>query len=407
MNHEIALINSIIQTGDLQQCIEDNVGNVFSEYEDVWNFIIKFHSEYGQVPSKDVVKSNFKSFEYFSTESPLQYYIDEAKKGSLNRGVRTTLFKASELLKDGSDPAKVIAMLQNSATELMRDSGRLSDTNIVDYKERADILLDRINNPQKTTLGVPTGLSVIDAHFGGSQPGDFIVVMGWTGVGKSSITRLVAANAWRQGYVPLIISLEMDRIQEEFRMDTILNAGDHFTNTQLTNGSGLDFDKYESWAENTFRGKHPIHLVTSDGIEAADQHFVQAKIEQYKPDLVILDYHTLFDDARGGGTETERAKNLSKDFKRIAVRNRVPIWDVSGVTMEGGHEDRPPNLNEIAWSKQLAYDADMILAIHRKRDDNVFQCVTRKTRRCQPFAFYIEWNLDTGKWKELFDYEAF
>lgn len=407
MNYEIALLNSIIASGDVTECIDQNVGQVFGEYQDVWKFIVNFHNEYGKVPAKDVIKNNFKSFEFFTADAPLQYYIDEAKKHSLNRGVRSALFKASELLKNGEDPAKIISLIQNESAELMRDSGRLSDTNIVEFSERAEILEERIKNPNKKTLGVPTGMNVIDAHFGGSQPGDFIVVMGWTGVGKSAFTRLIAANAWRAGYVPLIISLEMDRIQEEFRMDTILNAGEHFTNTQLTNGIGVSFDEYNGWAKETFDGKQPIHLVTSDGIESADQHFIQAKIEQYKPDLVILDYHTLFDDARNGGTETERAKNLSKDFKRIAVRNRVPVWDVSGVTMDGGHEERPPELSEIAWSKQLAYDADMILSVHRKKDENIFQIVTKKTRRCAPFAFYLEWDLDSGKWKELFEHETF
>ena len=407
MNYEIALLNSIISSGDVTSCIDQNIDSVFGEYEDVWKFIVSFHGEYGKAPAKDVVKNSFKNFEFFTSEAPLQYYIDEAKKHSLGRGVRSSLYKASEALKNGEDPAKIVSLMQSEAMELMRNSGRLSDTNIVDYNERVQILRDRIENPDKKTLGVPTGFKVIDAHFGGSQPGDFIVLMGWTGVGKSAIARLVAANAWRQGYVPLIISLEMDRIQEEFRMDTILNAGEHFTNTQLTNGVGIDIDDYTGWAKGMFDGKHPIHLVTSDGIESADQNFVQSKIEQYKPDLVVLDYHTLFDDARNGGTETERAKNLSKDFKRIAVRNRVPIWDVSGVTMDGGHEERPPELSEIAWSKQLAYDADMILSIHRKRDEDIFQIVTKKTRRCAPFAFYLEWNLDSGKWKELFDHEAF
>jgi len=407
VNYEVALLNAVITSGDVASCLDQNIDYVFSEYSDVWKFIVNFHSEYGQAPAKDVIKNNFKHFDFLKSDSPLQYYIDEAKTHSLNRGVRGALFKASEALKEGEDPAKILSLIQSEAMGLMRDSGRLSDTNIVDYSERVEILKERIENPDKKSIGVPTGLEVIDAHFGGSQPGDFIVVMGWTGVGKSAFSRLVAANAWRHGYVPLIISLEMDRIQEEFRMDTILNAGETFTNTQLTNGVNIDINQYTGWAKNTFEGRHPIHLVTSDGIESADQYFVQSKIEQYKPDIVILDYHTLFDDARNGGTETERAKNLSKDFKRIAVRNRVPIWDVSGVTMDGGHEERPPELSEIAWSKQLAYDADMILSIHRKKEDDIFQVVTKKTRRCAPFAFYLQWNLDSGKWKELFDYEAF
>ncbi len=198
---------------------------------------------------------------------------------------------------------------------------------------------------------------------------------------------------------------EMDKLQEEYRMDTILNAGEVFTNTQLMNGSNINLDDYEGWAEEMFEGKHPLHLVTAEGIESADQNFVQAKADQYKPPLIILDYHLLFEDAKGGGTETERAKNLSKDFKRIAVRNRCAVIDVSGVTMDKGHEERPPELSEIAWSKQLGYDADMIMAIHRPPGSHVFQVVTRKTRRCEGFAFYLDWDIDTGKWTEVFDFQ--
>lgn len=403
MNYEVFLLNSIIKTGNVAICLEQNVGTVFGEYKDVWNYIIEFYKEYGECPSKDVIKNNFKNFDFLNTDSPIQFYIDDAKKQGLERSVKTSLHKAVNMLKEGDDPAKVLSSLQADATDLMRDSGRLKDTNIVDWTERAEVLKDRVNDPDSTILGVTSGISVIDNIFGGWQPGDFVVIIGWTGVGKSALTRLFAANAWRAGYRPMIISLEMDRLQEEYRMDTILNQGEVFTNSQLMNGRGIDIGEYEVWAKETFEGKHPIHLITSDGIDVADQNFVEAKIRQYKPDLVILDYHLLFEDSRGGGTETERAKNLSKDFKRMALRNRVPILDVSGVTMKDEHEERPPELHEIAWSKQLSYDSDLVLAIHRERDSEEFQVVSRKVRRSPMFAFYLRWNLNTGKWSEYFD----
>ena len=62
-----------------------------------------------------------------------------------------------------------------------------------------------------------------------------------------------------------------------------------------------------------------------------------------------------------------------------------------------------PALSEVAWSKQLAYDADLVLAIHRNEDSKLFEVVSRKVRRGNPFAFYLQWDLDTGKREELFD----
>lgn len=402
MNYEVLLLNSIIESGDVATAIEQGSSRVFTEYKDVWEFIVEFNVEYGKTPSKDVVKNNFSSFEFVKAESPLQYYIDDAKRQSLNKGVRQTLMRATELLKEGDDPVKVLSLLQSDAMELTRSSGRMLDTNMTDYAERAEILRTRIDNPDEV-FGVPSGITVIDNIFGGFQPGDFIPVIGWTSSGKTWLTRLFAANAWRAGYKPLIISMEMDKIQEQYRMDTILNQGEVFTNTGLTLGRDIDYDSYERWAEEMFAGKHPIHLVTAEGVESPDQHFVQAKVDQYKPDLLILDHHGLFEDARGG-SEVERTKNLSKAFKRIAVSNRIPVIDICMVTMEDGtHDDRPPLLSEIAWSKQLSFDGDLVLAIHRPPDSNLFTVVARKTRRSQPFAFYLEWDLNTGRWRENYE----
>jgi replicative DNA helicase len=288
---------------------------------------------------------------------------------------------------------------------LYKFSSSLKDTDLVsEWRDRYLDLKERSENPDKQYVGIPSGIDVIDKTFGGWQEGDFIVLLGWTGVGKSFIARLFAVNAWKAGYRPMIISLEMNKKQEGQRLDTLLNNGEgYFTNTDLIKANPDIVGTYESWAENTFEGKHPIYLITSEGLETADQNMVQAKIDQYQPDLVILDYHGLFDDASGARNETEKAKNLSKAFKRIAVKNNVPIIDVAAVTMADGHGDRPPELEEVAWSKQLAYDADLVLAIHREFNSDLFQVVSRKVRRATHFGFYLRWNLETGKWAEEWD----
>jgi replicative DNA helicase len=295
--------------------------------------------------------------------------------------------------------------LMEETSRLYKFSSSLKDTDLAgEWKDRAQNLKERSLRDNNELQGLPSGINVIDKTFGGWQPGDFVVLLGWTGVGKSFIARLFAVNAWKAGYRPLIISLEMNKMQEGQRLDTLLNNGEgHFTNTDLVRANPAVVDKYEKWAEEMFEGKHAIHLVTSEGLETADQNMVQAKIDQYHPDLVILDYHGLFDDASGAKTETEKAKNLSKAFKRMAVKNNVPIIDVAAVTMSEGHSERPPELEEVAWSKQLAYDADLVLAIHREPSSDVFQVVSRKVRRAPHFGFYLRWNLETGKWAEEWD----
>ena len=403
MNYEVRLLNSIVDTQDYVSAVNSGVENVFLEYRDVWNFIVSHYETHSKVPSKETVKQHHQDFEFISTPEPLAYYIDEAKKESLSYQTRGIVAKAHGIINE-SGPKEALSFLMEETSKLYKFSSNLKDTDLAgEWKDRVRDLKARSLNP-KAIAGIPSGIDVIDKVFGGWQSGDFIVLLGWTGVGKSFIARLFAVNAWKAGYRPLIISLEMNKQQEGQRLDTLLNNGEgHFTNTDLIKANPGIVDGYEKWAQATFEGKHAIHLVTSEGLETADQNMVQAKIDQYHPDMVILDYHSLFDDSSGAKNETEKAKNLSKAFKRIAVKNGIPIIDVAAVTMADGHSERPPELEEVAWSKQLAYDADLVLAIHRELSSDLFQVVSRKVRRASHFGFYLRWNLETGKWVEEWD----
>ncbi len=403
MNYEVRLLNSIVDTQDYVSAVNGGVENVFLEYRDVWNFIVSHYETHSKVPSKETVKQHHQDFEFISTPEPLAYYIDEAKKESLSYQTRGIVAKAHGLINE-SGPKEALSFLMEETSRLYKFSSNLKDTDLAgEWRDRVRDLKARSLNP-KAIAGIPSGIDVIDKVFGGWQSGDFIVLLGWTGVGKSFIARLFAVNAWKAGYRPLIISLEMNKQQEGQRLDTLLNNGEgHFTNTDLIKANPGIVDGYEKWAQATFEGKHAIHLVTSEGLETADQNMVQAKIDQYHPDMVILDYHSLFDDSSGAKNETEKAKNLSKAFKRIAVKNGIPIIDVAAVTMADGHSERPPELEEVAWSKQLAYDADLVLAIHRELSSDLFQVVSRKVRRASHFGFYLRWNLETGKWVEEWD----
>lgn len=404
MNYELRVLNSLLTCGNYVEAVNEGIENVFIEHRDIWNFIVSHYDDHKKTPSKDTVKHHYPDFEFINTTEPLSYYISEAKKESLSYQTRQIISRANSMLKE-LGPKDAMSFLMQSTSQLYKFSSGLKDTDLAgEWKDRVDDLRNRALLENKDVVGIPSGINVIDKSFGGWQPGDFIVLLGWTGVGKSFIARLFAANAWRAGYRPLIISLEMNKQQEGQRLDTLLNNGEgHFTNTDLVKANSGIVESYEKWAERTFEGKQPIYLVTSEGLETADQNMVQAKIDQYRPDMVILDYHGLFDDASGAKNETEKAKNLSKAFKRMAVKNGIPIIDVAAVTMSDGHSERPPELEEVAWSKQLAYDADLVLAIHREFNSDLFQVVSRKVRRSTHFGFYLRWNLETGKWAEEWD----
>ena len=234
INYEMSLINSIIDSSEVNSAIEQNIDESFLEHKDIWEFVHGYYSKYSSLPTKSIVKNEFREFEFIDTSSaPLQFYIDEARKHALSENVRTTLHDTIQLLRE-SGPNAALNFVAMNSLRLMKNTGALKDTNLSgDFSDRVADYKIRYEDPSQSIMGIPSGFNVIDKHFGGWQKGDFIVILGWTGSGKSWLSRLFAANAWMAGYSPLIISLEMNKEQEGYRLDTILNQGETFRNSDL------------------------------------------------------------------------------------------------------------------------------------------------------------------------------
>jgi replicative DNA helicase len=104
------------------------------------------------------------------------------------------------------------------------------------------------------------------------------------------------------------------------------------------------------------------------------------------------------------GPMTPRMLNLSREVKMLAVTNNIPIVSITAVTDEDGDKrDGPPVLSQVAWSKGIEYDANLVIAIHRHDDTNIVEVVCRKSRHGDPFDFGFEVDFDRGIWIERHD----
>lgn len=397
------MLNHILKTGDIITPMNAEVHKSFMVYEEEWNFIHDYYTKYKDVPPVSVFEQEFPQFEVFNTDGAIEHYIEQLHKYKARHTLQEIITDGATNIRSDS-PLTVSQRMQAELSRLGRDTRMVRDLDLVaNADERLESLRERLElrASGKSIIGIPSGIKALDLAFGGWQKGDFVVVAGWTGSLKSWLALLFALNAWQEGYRVLYISLEMSGLQVGYRVDTLLsgmtNGG--FSNTGLTHADGITYDQYKVWLGEVMHDKHPFIVVTNEDLDEVTQNTVQAKIEQWKPDLVVLDYHGLFDDASGAMGETEKTKNLSKAFKRIAIKTGVPIIDITGVTMSGDHGERPPELSEMAWSKQLAYDSDLTLAVCKHGDQ--LEVVSRKTRRGKDFRFWLDWDVDTGRVREV------
>jgi replicative DNA helicase len=404
MNTESAVITSVCNNKDISTVLAENIDEVFTSHRDVWEGLKSYYLKFKAVPDISVLTDKFKDFEPVKVKGETAYYLDQLKNEYLAARIRNLLLSSGQSLKTEAS-GRVIASMQAELTSLGKLTANVRDVDLTDYK-LAEQHFESVKNRSDAMGGSPgimTGFKAIDyAYPTGMAPGHLIVMIGWPGRGKTWMSSYLACKAWEQGFKPMIISLEMTPENMRDRIYTMLGSG-LFKASDFSRGQ-VDISSFDDWGSKKFANKNQFILVSNEGTGQVTPNTVQAKIDQHKPDIVILDYHQLFNDSSGAKSETERNRNISRDFKLLAVRNNIPIIDITAATMDDiSDQDSPPLLSQVAWSKAIEYDADMAMAIHRTPDTNIIEVVSRKNRHGTEFGFFLDWDLNRGIIKEVYD----
>ncbi len=404
MNTEAAVITSVCQNKDIATILADNVDDIFQSHRDVWEGLKSYYYKFKSVPDTNVLQEKFRDFEPVKVTAETGYYLDQLKNEYLASRMRNLLMKSGASLKDNA-AARVLADMQSEIASLSRLTNNVRDVDLTDYElaEKHIIAVQERSAVMGGSPGIKTGFTALDlAYPTGMAPGHLIVAIGWPGRGKTWLTSYLACKAWEQGFKPMIVSLEMSPENMRDRIYTMLGSG-MFRASDFSRGN-INIDDFHHWAKKRFDDKNSFILVSNEGTNEVTPQTVQGKIDQHRPDLVILDYHQLFNDTKRSNSEVERNRNISREFKLLAVRNNIPVIDITAATMDDvSDQDAPPLLSQVAWSKAIEYDADMALAVHRHPDTNIIEVVSRKNRHGTDFAFYLDWDIDRGIVKEIYD----
>lgn len=404
MNTEAAVITSVCKNKDISTILADNVDEIFQSHRDVWEGLKSYYYKFKSVPEVNVLTDKFRDFEPVNVTAETGYYVDQLKNEYLSARMRNLLMKSGASLKDNA-AARVLSDMQSEIASLSRLTNNVRDVDLTDYElaEKHIIAVQERSAIMGGSPGIRSGFTALDlAYPTGMAPGHLIVAIGWPGRGKTWMTSYLACKAWEQGFKPMIVSLEMSPENMRDRIYTMLGSG-MFRASDFSRGQ-INIDDFHHWAKKRFDDKNGFILVSNEGTNEVTPQTVQGKIDQHRPDLVICDYHQLFNDTKKSNSEVERNRNISREFKLLAVRNNIPVIDITAATMDDvSDQDAPPLLSQVAWSKAIEYDADMAMAVHRHPDTNIIEVVSRKNRHGTDFAFYLDWDIDRGIVKEIYD----
>jgi len=404
VNTEAELISAVCKNKDISTLLADNVDEIFTSHKDIWDSLKSYYYKFKAVPEVGILMERFKDFDPVETKGETGYYLDKLKNEYLTGRLKNIILQSGSSLREDA-ASRVLGDLQAKLSQLSKFTNNVRDVDITDIElaEKHFLAVKERSTIMGGAPGILTGFDAIDkAYPTGMAPGHLIVAIGWPGRGKTWFTSYLACKAWEQGFKPMIVSLEMSPENMRDRIYTMMGSG-LFRASDFARGD-VNVDTFRSWGQKRFENKNGFILVSNEGMGDVNANTVQAKIDQHKPDLVILDYHQLFSDNKRSSGATERNMNVSREFKMLAMTNNIPVIDITAATMDDiTDQDAPPMLSQVAWSKAIEYDADMAIAIHKYTDTNMIEVVSRKNRHGQEFNVFLDWDINRGIIKEIYE----
>jgi replicative DNA helicase len=395
-NLEAKTLSAVLNDKQVHILLQANAGQMLRTHEDIWEFIRNYYEQNQTVPPINIVQQNFPDFDYTKDTGATKHHLDELRTEFLNDNVKVMLRSAASQVQDGDSTAALeVLMTETARLKHITSTARDLDVSNVDD---AIAYFENIKRMQDSgTHGIYTGLAGFDNYMpAGITPGQLGVLLAYPAIGKSWMALYLAVQAWKNGKSPLIVSLEMTETEVRNRVFAIIGQG-MWSHRKLSRGD-VETDMMKKWMQKTFEGKPSIHIISNDGIGEVSPSVLRGKIDQYKPDIVFVDYLNLMTSNQRTDNEVVKMKNLSRELKLLAISEQIPIVAISSATPDDVTDmNSVPTLGQTSWSRQIAYDADWLLALGRAANSDVLEAVFRKNRNGFLGEFVVQVDFDSGR----------
>ena len=329
--------------------------------------ILKYYDKYHTTPSLEVLKVELKKLqnevlqiavkeqlrEAYKETDDLAYVEEEFSAFCKNQMLKKALLQSVELLQAGDYDS--IKFMIESAMKAGQDKN-------LGHEYNKDI---ETRYREEHRISIPTPWNEFNTLLqGGLGNGDFGLIFGNPGGGKSWALVALGGHAVRMGFNVIHYTLELGEDYVGRRYDS------YFTqipvNVIIPNKA-----KVEKVLE-----KLPGNLIIKEyapgkaSISTVESHIKKCIDLDFKPDLIIIDYVDLLRSKRNNRERKDEIDDIYTSTKGLARELNIPIWSVSQVNRAGAKDD------VIEGDKAVgSYDKIMIIdfgaSLSRKREDKV------------------------------------
>lgn len=412
---ESRLLSSIETEEDVLYCQREGVtretfieGDEDIDHAAVYEYISKHAQDnHGCLPTAEDLQSLF-GFKGTGA-GDLKSYVRLARQREIGRKALSFLQVNIQRL-DTDDPVDAIADIAATFSELKSESGQVIYYLYKDALERLDDF-DEAKELVKANkmIGIPTGLSTFDNQYLGFKPGELVVVMGSTGVGKSWLLMYMAAVAHKNGYKIFLVSPELTIMEQGKRFDPLRAHldGIELSNQDIITGRGKR-DVYKGWLEELSKERNFAGIDRSDTGQWFTFPDIWRMTVENKPDMLIVDgLHLIAGDAHSGSKKGwEILKEGVDMLKALAQQERIVVLGAHQPTRDASAKGAsiPPSLSQIAYGFSVAQSANRVISMSYDPDSEFhrfYRVAKLREGKAIPEVRRLYFNVDKGQVNEV------
>ena len=368
---QIKVLSSLLTHKDFLININDMLSDEYFDnqaHKWVVKEILRYYEKYHTTPSMDVLKVELQKITndvlklsikeqlkeaYKSSDEDLDYVQQEMSSFCKNQQLKKALLGSVDLLNAG-DYDSIRVLIDNALKAGMdKNIGHEYNKDIESrYREDSRVTVptpwDRINNLMQGGLG----------------NGDFGLIFGNPGGGKSWSLVAIGGHAVRLGYNVVHYTLELGEQYVGLRYDAFFSK---IPVDKITTQRDKVEEIIPQLPGQLIIKEFPTGRATMSTVESHIQKITDLGV---KPDLVIIDYVDLLSTNKRTADRKGEIDDIYTSTKGLARELDVPIWSVSQVNRAGAKDDIVEG-DKAAGSYDKIMITDVCISLSRKRKDKI------------------------------------
>ena len=330
--------------------------------------ILKYYQKYHTTPTMEVLKVELKKIDnevmqlsikeqlkeaYKASDEDLKYIEEEFSNFCKNQQLKKALLSSVDLLNAGD---------YDSIRNLVDNALKAGQDKNIGHEYEKDTE-SRYREEHRIAIATPWD-KFNDLLQGGLGGGDFGLIFGNPGGGKSWSLIALGGHAVKMGYNVIHYTLELGADYVGRRYDAFFTGCDVGKIT-----------KHKARVEEVI-AELPGKLIIKEyspgkaTISTLESHIKKCIDLEFKPDLIIIDYVDLLRSKRNNRERKDEIDDIYLSTKGLARELNLPIWSVSQVNRAGAKDDIIEG-DKAAGSYDKVMVTDVAISLSRKRQDKV------------------------------------